>query len=342
MLRVSVIIPFRGDPLTLGWALDGFARQSLRNDVALEVRVGADGCETPAYTPTLESPAIKFTFLSLPRSGVAGAKNLLLENAQSDVLIFANADTRPDPEFVEAHVRRLLALPKDHMVLGSSPFETRAATVFDCLKERSPMIFFYPLMKPHALYDYRHAWNLNVSVRHGDCLRVGAFSTELRPYGYEDLDFAHKLMGDRQAVYYEPAARVEHRHPMSLEDYLDREEALGCVAPNLLRVNPKVFRALFGSDDLDAIASQYRTWVAMDVASHRWTYERLGEWLDRPAAVLGPEGFESRRMLMTLYQLHIPLKRLAFRLGFLRGLQLLDDSRWQERGARGLWRQAIA
>jgi GT2 family glycosyltransferase len=343
MNRVSVIIPFRGNPDTLLWVLDGFARQSLPDDISLDIRVGGDGCSPPAFAPSIEHPGIRFTFLSLSRSGVAGAKNLLVDDVHSDVLIFANADTRPDPNFVSAHVRRLLALPANHMVLGSSPYEpTVNPTVFDALKEESPMIFFYDRLRAHHLYDYRHAWNLNVSIRHSDYLRAGGFSAALRPYGYEDLDFAFKVMGDSPAVYYDPHAVVIHRHPMSVDDYLNREEALGAVAPVLACVNPPIFQSLFGTTDLTKLAADYRHWTSMDIASHRWTYQRLDDWARQSETLLGPKGSEERsRLLLTLYQLHIPLKRLAFRLGFLRGLDLMDDSRWLERGATGGWKEAI-
>ena len=343
MIRVSVIIPFRGNPDTLLWALDGFGRQDLPDDISLDIRVGGDGGAPPAFAPSIEHPRTKFTLRSLPRSGVAGAKNLLLENVQTDILIFANADTRPLPSFVSTHVHRLLSLPEQSMVLGSSPYESSSnPTVFDALKEESPMIFFYDRLQPHHLYDHRHAWNLNVSVRHSDYLRAAGFSTALRPYGYEDLDFAFKVMGDIPAVYYDPDAIVIHRHPMTLDDYLNREEALGTVAPVLARVNPPLFQSLFGTTDLAKLASDYRLWISMDTPSHRWTYQRLADWAHRSETALGPKGSEERsRLLLTLYQLHIPLKRLAFRLGFLRGLDLIDDARWLQRGATGLWQKAI-
>jgi hypothetical protein len=129
---------------------------------------------------------------------------------------------------------------------------------------------------------------------------------------------------------------------MSLDDYLDREELLGNVTPNLHRVNPQIFASLFGTNDLDTLAHDYRVWTSMDVASQRWIYRRLCDWVNEPETSLGIAGSEDRkRLLLTLYQMHIPLKRFAFRLGFLRGLELMDDSRWLERGSKGLWRQAI-
>lgn len=345
MVKVSVILPFRGDAPTLRWALDGFAAQRLPANVAVDIRVGGDGCAPPAYVPPAASSdaRIRFTLLSLPRSGVAGTKNLLIENIQSDVLIFANADTRPDANFIAAHVARLLSLSKGFMVLGSAPYEPSSQkSVFDALKEESPAIFFYDRLEPNKCYDYRHAWNLNVSVRHGDFQKAGGFCPLLRPYGYEDLDFAFKVMGEKAAIFYDPAAIVTHRHPMSLDQYLDREEALGSVAPVLSRTNPQLFHSLLGRRDLDALASEYRIWTAMDIESHRWIYRQLSDWVTQPDRILGDPGSEHRkRQILTLYQMHIPLKRLAFRLGFLRGLDLIDDSRWLDRGPQGLWKQAI-
>jgi hypothetical protein len=343
MIQVSVIIPFRGDTATLLWALEGFARQRLPADVSLDVRVGGDGCAPPDNPPPASDARIRFTLRTLPRSGVGGTKNLLIEGVESDVLIFANADTRPDPDFLAAHVRRILSLPAGCMVLGSSPYESpQHKTVFDLLKEETPMVFFYSQMQPHQFYDYRHAWNLNVSVRFSDFQNTGGFAQSLRPYGYEDLDFAFRVMGENAGVYYDPEATMKHRHPLSLDHYLNREEALGCVAPNLLGVNPRLFELLLGTQKIDLLARDYRAWTSMDIAPHRWTYQRLLDWANEPADALDALGPEARkRFLLTLYQMHIPLKRLAFRLGFLRGLELMDDARWLQRGSKELWKKAI-
>ena len=60
-----------------------------------------------------------------------------------------------------------------------------------------------------------------------------------------------------------------------------------------------------------------------------------------PATVLGT-GPGRANMLHTFFQLHMPLKRLAFRLGFLRGVELMDDRNWEQRKPTGLWRSVVA
>jgi hypothetical protein len=342
-MDVAVVIPFRGDPAVLQWTLEGFARQQLPAGMNLEVRLCGDGNALPPLPP--DANGVRFSGMSTERVGVAEAKNLLLRDKPCDVVIFANSDTRPENGFVAAHVARLMALPPRRLVLGSAPYERpgggASPTVFDVLKEDTPMIFFYNQMKPHQLYDFRQCWTLNLSVRYADIERIGFFDGRFRPYGYEDLDLGFRLLvatgPEAKGIYFEPAAKVMHRHPMRFDDYLDREELLGVMSPVLHDVNRDLFRTLFGDEPLQKLAEQYRDWTQADRAMHAWIYRRMQEWNDLPAETLGT-GEARQRMLMTIYQMHVPLKRLAFRQGFLRGMELRDDRRWKERVSVGAWR----
>ena len=111
---------------------------------------------------------------------------------------------------------------------------------------------------------------------------MGFFAEKLRPYGYEDLEFGFRLLGaQRKGVYFDPAAEMLHRHAMTLDQYLDREESLGVMTPVLHGVNPSLFEHLHGTRDLQGLAEKYRAWCAMDVASHG---------MDLPAAQLSGAG----------------------------------------------------
>jgi hypothetical protein len=336
-MEVAVVIPFRGDAGVLRWTLEGFAGQQLPSGVRVEVRLCGDGNPLPALPA--DTDVVQFSGITTERVGVAEAKNLLLRNKPCDVVIFANSDTRPDARFVAAHVARLASLPANHMVLGAAPYERSATpTVFDVLKEDSPMIFFYNQMKAHELYDYRQCWTLNLAVRYADIERIGFFDPRFRPYGYEDLDLGFRLLGRQtRGIYFEPAAIVTHRHPMSFDDYLNREELLGVMSAVLHDVNRELFRALFGSESLEQLADRYRVWTELDRPMHTWIYRRMQEWNVLPAEALG-SGDARQRLLMTIYQMHVPLKRFALRRGFLRGMELRADERWKERTSIGAWR----
>jgi hypothetical protein len=339
-MRIAVLIPFRprGDKSLLQWTLEGYRRQALDPGHTLEVHVGIDG--EPEEPPPAADAQVHYHVF--PRMGAAGIRNALAAATANDteLLIFGNADARPADDMVQQHARTMPSLPPGSLVLGSAPWETAAApTVMDALLNDSPAVFFYGQLRPHEWHDFRCCWTLNLSVRKADFVGCGGFHEAIRPVYYEDLAFGHRLMGkDHKAVWYEPAATVLHRHPTTFDQYLDREELLGIMAPVLARNCAGAFGMVFGTRDLEALARQFRVWVEMDAAMHRWIYQRMQEWAVLPATALG-EGEQRLRTLMAVYQMHMPLKRLAFRLGFLKGLKLTEDSHWMERKAEGLWRK---
>jgi hypothetical protein len=339
-MRIAVIIPFRGDVKLLEWTLEGYQRQVLAPGNSLDILVGVDGGDAPALA------AKGVVFQSLPRMGAASVRNALVKAAppDTDLLVFGNSDARPDPDMVQIHADTLAATPPGSMVLGAAPWETSPqATVWEVLLAETPMVFFYDQLQAGAWYDFRHAWTLNLSVRRSDFLASGGFHDHLRPVYFEDLAFAYRLLGkEKKGILYEPRARVLHRHPTTLEQYLDREELLGIMAPVLARNCAGAFGVLHGTRDVEALTHAFRDWVKMDAPMHRWIYQRMKDWTVVPAQALQCLPAEQRRqVLLNIYQMHIPLKRLAFRLGFLKGMKLAEDCHWEERKVEGLWRSVI-
>lgn len=355
-MHIAVLIPshHRVPPALLAWTLEGYRAQQLASGHSFEVAVGIDGGLESGFRPAPPLPgpgSVAVREYAYPRIGAAAVRNRLAASTRADLLIFGNADARPDPDMVQQHADAFASLPdhgKNALILGSAPWEPTAPpalpTVFDALLAETPMIFFYHALQPGNWYDFRHCWTLNLSVRAEDFHATGGFHEELRPVYYEDLAFGHRLLGNtRKGILYHPAARVTHRHPTTLEQYLDREELLGLMAPVLARISPEAFAALFGTADVARMARAYETWVGMDGPTHRWIYQRLADWacLDQTSLPPPHDASNRRRLLETIYQMHIPLKRLAFRLGFLRGLTLADDRHWQERTPTSLWRQIL-
>jgi hypothetical protein len=364
-MHIAVLIPSHHQvpPALLAWTLEGYLGQQLSSGHTLEVAVGVDGGLEAGFRPPPPTPlappsgmlagAVRVRQYAFPRMGAAAVRNRLAAGARADLLIFGNADARPDPDMVQQHADAFTSLPdqgKNSLILGSAPWELPPApalpTVFDALLAETPMVFFYHALQAGSWYDFRHCWTLNLSVRADDFQASGGFHEQIRPVYYEDLAFGHRFLGGtRTGILYHAAARVTHRHPTTLAQYLDREELLGLMAPVLASVAPEAFAAVFGTPDVARMASAYETWIQMDGPMHRWTYKRLANWAGQEHARLPPpstgDGADRRRLLDTIYQMHIPLKRLAFRLGFLKGLTLADDRHWQQRLPVGLWRRVV-
>jgi len=344
-MKVIVIIAFRGNEQLLRWVVEGFVRQQLPPGLEMEVRIGGDGCAPPAMAGT---GSISVLPMSFERIGAAAVRNRLLQELPGqpeDVVIFANADARPKPNMVQGHLARLATLSPGEMVIGSAPWELSSQTnssVWECLLAHTPMIFFYGQMRSGERYDFRSCWTLNLSMHLETFRKAGGFQEHLRPVYYEDLSLGFHAMGpEHKGVFFDESIRVVHRHPMTIDQYLDREELLGLMAPVVARYEPAMFAKLFAATSAQQLADLYRPWVQMDLSMHRWVYERLASWASLPAESLGTPPMRSQ-MLTTIYQMHVPLKRLAFRLGFLRGMELADDVHWKDRQPASLWKSAVA
>jgi len=344
-MHTTVIIPFhhQDDLTTLQWTLEGFGRQMLKSGHSLEVLVGVDG-GLGTFIKPLALPSEQFKVIQFPRIGSAAVRNALVKQARAhtDLLLFTNADTRPDPDMVQCHADTMAKLPDGSLIVGAVPWErTGQPTVFDALLEETTAVFSYPNMLPESWHDFRAAYALNLSVRYAQFMASGGFPEAIRPMYYEDTVFAHRLLGAKPALFYQPAARAVHRHPMTLDQYLDREELLGMMAPVLAHVAPDSFNALFSANvPVQVLAQRYQQWVLMDGPVHAAAYDSLSAWSRQPQSRLGDP--ESRALtLRALFDLHIPLKRLAFRVGFLKGLQLMQDAQWQMRRSQRLWNQAL-
>jgi hypothetical protein len=342
-MHTAVLLPYRsrGESGLLAWVLEGYAQQQLAQGHTLEVHVGFDGPESQIEVPFASGTGITCIAHPYPRIGAAAVRNRLAHEAasQADLFIFGNADARPMSDMVQRHADTMAQLPPQSLILGSAPWERPPVpTVFHALLAESPMVFFYCTMKPRNWHDFRYAWTLNLSVRRQDFFECGGFHDELRPVFYEDLAFGFRLMGTRKAVWYEPAASVVHRHPMNLDQYLDREEMLGLMAPVLLRVFPEAFERLFGTKPPLSDSRRLLDYLDKDRRHYAKIYRAMGHWASVPVDTLGQH---RTSLLHTLHLLHVPLKRTVFQLGFVRGLEMADDSRWLERKPMGLWRQFL-
>ena len=213
--------------------------------------------------------------------------------------------------------------------------------MLDALIDDMPMIFSYCHMKPHVCYDFRCAYTINLSVRRQDFIDAGGFHEQIRPVYYEDLAFGCRVLGpERKGIWHEPAARVLHRHSLTLDQYLDREELLGLMAPVVAQHCPQAFARLMANRCVETITRDFQAWSKGNKSMYPALYRKVRQACEMSEQTLG-QG-ETRMSAMTaLHQLHIPLKLLAFRLGFLRGLDLVDDEHWQARRAKGLWRSLV-
>ncbi len=323
---ISIIVPSRGRLAQLGTLLRCLSRQEPGPRDGFEVIVGLDGHDAAEAAGLPCDWPFRVTYLPLPAVGISAAKNAAIAAARGEVLLLVNDDIEPAPGFVAAHAAAQRA--GQPVVLGASPFvRWDDQTVFDELVARSRMIFFYAELADGGAYNFRYAWNLNVSVHRRLVEQLdGPFCDGLRPVFFDDVEFAHRLIGGAPRVRYCAAALAPHRHRYDFRGYFEREALLGVMATALHEVNPACFAAIFRASPAALIAAA-REGLERDVPDGRKMLSAFSAATHEPWT-----GGEPSAYCATLYAMHLPLKRRAFRCGLTAAADC-PDAPWQRRMA---------
>ncbi|BAZ02415.1 family 2 glycosyl transferase [Tolypothrix tenuis PCC 7101] len=137
--------------------------------------------------------------------GPAAARNLGVEQAQGDTIIFIDSDLVVLSNFLQAHAE---ALVQGQKKLGSDRFFTYGAVI-------NTANFDHPTSEPYKVTDFSAAFFAtgNVAIPKHWLEKVGLFDTRFQLYGWEDLELGVRLKNLGLQLIKCPAAVGYHWHP---------------------------------------------------------------------------------------------------------------------------------
>ena len=137
--------------------------------------------------------------------GPAVARNLGVQEALGDIIIFIDSDLVVTETFLAAHAKGLFQGRKK---LGTDCFFTYGAVVNTCNFEN-------PTSEPYKLTDYSAAFFAtgNVAIPKHWLEKAGLFDTEFQLYGWEDLELGVRLKKLGLKLIKCPQAVGYHWHP---------------------------------------------------------------------------------------------------------------------------------
>ncbi|BAY35187.1 family 2 glycosyl transferase (plasmid) [Nostoc carneum NIES-2107] len=137
--------------------------------------------------------------------GPAAARNLGVEKAQGDTIIFIDSDLVVLSNFLQAHAE---ALVQGQKKLGSDRFFTYGAVI-------NTANFEHPTSEPYKVTDFSAAFFAtgNVAIPKHWLEKVGLFDTRFQLYGWEDLELGVRLKNLGLQLIKCPAAVGYHWHP---------------------------------------------------------------------------------------------------------------------------------
>lgn len=213
---VCVVIPTFDRPRQLGECLDALTRQTLPA-AEFEVVVVDDGSSEPLDRIVAPfAPILRVRLVRQRRSGPSGARNHGASQTTAPLLAFTDDDCRPEPEWLA----RLVSTEREHpgaliggWTVNGLPDDLFAATsqliidlVYEHFNEVGEDAYFFA--------------SNNFLCRHALFREVGGFDAEFFGVGAEDRDFCDRWRAAGLRLVSRRDARVEHRHPQTLREFL--------------------------------------------------------------------------------------------------------------------------
>ena len=206
----SVVIPTYNRKPILEKCLRAIEHQQLRNGSVVEGYevVLVDDGSTDGTLEWLESHISEFPHVrshAQDHKGPAAARNLGVEQAKGDTIIFIDSDLVVTEQFLQAHAD---ALVQGQQQLGSDRFFTYGWVINTCNFEN-------PTSEPYKLTDFSAAYFAtgNVAIARKWLEKVGLFDTRFQLYGWEDLELGVRLKQLGLKLIKCPEAVGYHWHP---------------------------------------------------------------------------------------------------------------------------------
>lgn len=216
----TVIIPTYNRQPILEKCLRALEYQDAHHAIAdYEVIVVDDG-STDGTVSWLETKAREFPHVRLfsqSHQGPAAARNLGVERAKGDFIVFIDSDLVVTNSFLRAHA--------DGLIKGS----TRSNRIFTYGRVINTCNFDFPTSEPYKLTDFSAAFFAtgNVAIARHWLIEAGLFDTRFQQYGWEDLELGVRLKKLGLKLIKCPDAVGYHWHPpfalVQLPGMIERE-----------------------------------------------------------------------------------------------------------------------
>ena len=220
----SVVIPTYNRKPILEKCLQALESQDYEgvDEIAgYEVVVVDDG-STDETVPWLQSDGAQFPHVTLfeqDHQGPSAARNLGVEKAKGDTIIFIDSDLVVTNVFLKSHAEALI---RGMAKLGSDRLFTYGRVINTCN-------FDAPTSEPFKVTDYSAAYFAtgNVAIARHWLIEAGLFDVGFQLYGWEDLELGVRLKNLGLKLIKCPDAAGYHWHPpFALEhipNLIDRE-----------------------------------------------------------------------------------------------------------------------
>jgi len=237
-MLVSLVIATYNRMALLPRTLPALIRQDLDPGLSYEIRFVDDGStdETPSLIARAAASPGVVHYRRIEHTGSPAApRNVGLDDARGDVIVFVDDDVVPDSDFVRRHAefhRRFTA--DEDAALGRLYLSDEV--------RRDPMSLFHSFPYAEAArarqLSYLFFWTCNVSLKAAFAKRVGRFDEDAGLHPLEDMECGYRLMNAGMRLQFLQEAAGCHVHQMLPDRVSQKGRRTGRAQSALIRRVP--------------------------------------------------------------------------------------------------------
>lgn len=234
-MTINVVIPVYNQSFALAQTLYGFSQQ-VEPYNACRIIVVDDGSSEPIEAVVASyADTLNITYIRLSRSGRAAARNVGIQAAESDVIVFCDADRIPRPNFLQMHDQAQqssggsVAVGHVKEMYVSRPEANRSVILERFMMDRLLRLpqycsLIYGLFNADGLTTSPIAWvatlSGNLSLPTHWCRALGGFDERFMEWGFEHMEFGFRAYHEEMPFRYEArAVNVHIAHPRDGRSY---------------------------------------------------------------------------------------------------------------------------
>lgn len=210
-MKLSIIIPTIGRK-TLQNVLSAIFSCNNFEKIDPEIIVVRDAAEGPFLSELEKKFPHVHWYNTKEKSYSGGARNIGIEKASGEIIVFLGDDTIPTPDWLKYVSNFHLLHPgKEAVLLGKISWTPELAKdSFHKWLENNAQFSFSSIRKNGS--DWRHFYTSNISLKK-ELIGKERFSDQFVGWGFEDTEFGYRLFQKGMKLFYEPNCEVLHDHP---------------------------------------------------------------------------------------------------------------------------------
>jgi glycosyltransferase involved in cell wall biosynthesis len=223
--RASVIVATFNRRELLLCVLDALDRQSV-NAKEFEVIVVDDG-STDGTAAAVRSRcwAAEISVFQQSNRGPATARNIGLEAARGDIVIFLDDDLIPEKDFIKEHIRSHSRGVGKQAILGPALSLSRYSQPWIVWQQATYEKTYSAFRRNEIQPTFRHFWSGNCSIPRDVLKAVGGFDASFR-YG-EDIELGYRLRKQDVQFAFNMFASGYHHSSRPLSGWMAAHNAYG-------------------------------------------------------------------------------------------------------------------